>query len=255
MIDEINYKNAIKLSEIIAESKNICVFTGAGISVPSGIPDFRSAGGIFSETVPGGYSPEEVVSHKFFEENSELFYKFYKDKMIYPEAKPNTAHYYFASLEKEGREVTVVTQNIDCFHSDAGSTNVAQLHGCVRKNYCKICKRTYVLDQILSCDGVPACPHDGGVIRPDVVLYGEQLNPDVINRAIKYVSEADTLIIVGTSLRVYPAASFVSYFKGKTLALINKSATDYDTYADIVINADIIDFINVVNNANNGVEF
>lgn len=246
MIEEQTLEKSVRLAEIIKKSKKLCVFTGAGISVPSGIPDFRSAGGLFSEKTPGGYSPEDVVSHDFFMENPELFYSFYKEKMIYPEAKPNVAHKFFASLEKDGREVTIVTQNIDCLHSDAGSTAVEELHGCVRKNYCVKCGEKYDLDYVLSCESVPLCTKDGCIVRPDVVLYGESLNTQIVCRAINAVRCADTMIIVGTSLRVYPAASFVSYFKGETLALINKSATDYDSAADIVINADIIDFIETI---------
>lgn len=246
MIEDQTYEKAVRLAEIIKNSKKLCVFTGAGISVPSGIPDFRSAGGLFSENTPGGYSPEDVVSHDFFIKNPELFYSFYKEKMIYPRAKPNAAHQFFAQLENDSREVTVVTQNIDCLHSDAGSTSVEELHGCVRKNYCVKCGEKYDLDYVLSCESVPVCAKDGCIVRPDVVLYGESLNTQVVCRAINAVRSADTMIIVGTSLRVYPAASFVSYFKGETLALINKSATDYDSTADIVINADIIDFIETI---------
>lgn len=232
--------SADKLHEAINRAKKICVFTGAGISCPSGIPDFRSADGLYNEKDKSGYSPEEIISHTFFVKHTELFYEFYKSKMMYPEAEPNKAHLYFAQLEKQGKKVSVVTQNIDGLHSAAGSTAVFELHGSVHRNFCLNCGAFYDADYVYKSAGIPKCTKCGGVIKPDVVLYEEGLDDDTVTGAVKAIKEADLLIIIGTSLAVYPAASFIGYFRGETVALINKSPTPVDKKADIVIYDDII---------------
>lgn len=232
-----------ELKRIIDHSSSIVVFTGAGISTPSGIPDFRSADGIYSQKRKDKYTPEEIISHTFFMNNPELFYEFYKEKMCYPNAKPNAAHKYFADLEKKGKNVTVVTQNIDNLHQEAGSNRVYELHGSVHRNYCERCGRLFGLKYVLSHKGVPLCDKCGGMIKPDVVLYEEPLDEQTINLAISSIMTCDTLIIVGTSLTVYPAAGFIRYFRGSNLVVINKDATSYDNMCDLVFNEDIIKVI------------
>ena len=232
-----------ELKRIIDHSSSIVVFTGAGISTPSGIPDFRSADGIYSQKRKDKYTPEEIISHTFFMNNPELFYEFYKEKMCYPNAKPNAAHKYFADLEKKGKNVTIVTQNIDNLHQEAGSNRVYELHGSVHRNYCERCGRLFGLKYVLSHNGVPLCDKCGGMIKPDVVLYEEPLDEQTINLAISAIMTCDTLIIVGTSLTVYPAAGFVRYFRGSNLVVINKDATSYDNMCDLVFNEDIIKVI------------
>lgn len=239
-------KNIEKLKEIINNSKNIVVFTGAGISVPSGIPDFRSSNGLYSEKIKGNISPETVVSHDFFMLLPDEFYNFYKSKMIYKNAKPNIAHKFFAELEKQGKVSVVITQNIDGLHQLAGSKNVLELHGSIYRNFCTKCHKAFDLDYILNSSGVPKCDKCGGVIKPDVVLYGEMLDGNVVSSAIKAIQNADTLIVVGTSLVVQPAASFVQMFKGENLVLINKSKTSLDALATLVINDDIEKVINQI---------
>lgn len=229
--------NIIKLKEAISKSNNIVIFSGAGLSTNSGIPDFRSADGLYNQKTNYMVKPEEIISHSFFMSNTRDFYSFYFDKMIYPNALPNLAHKYFADLEKEGKNITVVTQNIDDLHQMAGSTNVIELHGSVKRNYCMKCHKFYDLASIYKKD-IPYC-NCGGIIKPDVVLYEESLNQDDIFKAIDAISRCEVLIIVGTSLTVYPAAGFVRYFRGKHLVLLNKTATQYDNMADIVINDDI----------------
>lgn len=232
-----------ELKRIIDHSSSIVVFTGAGISTPSGIPDFRSADGIYSQKRKDKYTPEEIISHTFFMNNPELFYEFYKEKMCYPNAKPNAAHKYFADLEKKGKNVTIVTQNIDNLHQEAGSNRVYELHGSVHRNYCERCGRLFGLKYVLSHKGVPLCDKCGGIIKPDVVLYEEPLDEQTINLAISAIMTCDTLIIVGTSLTVYPAAGFIRYFRGSNLVVINKDATSYDNMCDLVFNEDIIKVI------------
>ena len=216
------------LKTIIKNSQSIVVFTGAGISVPSGIPDFRSADGIYNQKYKTQYRPEEIISHSFYMEHPDMFYEFYKEKMCYPNAKPNAAHKYFADLEKKGKNVTVVTQNIDNLHQEAGSTRVYELHGSVHRNYCEKCYRLFGLKYMLDHPGVPHCDKCGGQIKPDVVLYEESLDEDTIQRAISAIMTCDTLIVVGTSLTVYPAAGFIRYFRGSNLVVINKQPTNYD---------------------------
>lgn len=236
MVDVTNLKRAIN------EAKHIVVFTGAGISCPppTSIPDFRSADGLYSERV-GNVSPEEIISHSFFMKHTEEFYNFYGSKMVYRHAKYNAAHKYFADLANT-KDVAVVTQNIDGLHQAAGSKEVYELHGSVHRNYCMRCHKFYSLDNI-DVNHVPYC-ECGGIIKPDVVLYEEGLDEANIEGAIDAISSADLMIVVGTSLTVYPAASFVRYFRGNTLCLINKQKTTYDDIANIVYNADIIDVIN-----------
>ncbi len=232
------YEQEIKrLQEMIDESQNIVFFGGAGVSTESGIPDFRSADGIYHQSYR--YTPEEVVSHSFFLKHPEAFYEFYKDKMIYPEAKPNPAHQKLAELEQAGKLTAIVTQNIDGLHQAAGSRNVYELHGSIHRNYCMDCHAFYDADYIKHSAGVPHCKKCGGVIKPDVVLYEEGLDSATIQGAVSAISRADMLIIGGTSLVVYPAAGFIDYFQGKYLVVINKSETAKSVRADLTINAPI----------------
>lgn len=228
-----------KLSEIIKNSNNIVFFGGAGVSTESGIPDFRSANGLWSEKLKINLTPEQLVSHTMFIKYPEEFFKFYKEKLIYPNAKPNAAHIALAKLEKMGKLKAIVTQNIDGLHQLAGSKNVYELHGSVLRNYCMNCHAFYDEKFILESKGIPTCTKCGGIVKPDVVLYEEGLDNDIINGAVRAISQADTLIIGGTSLVVYPAAGLIDYFKGKNLILINKSSTSADSKADLVINDSI----------------
>ena len=232
-----------KLKKAIKNSHNIVVLTGAGISVPSGIPDFRSATGLYS-TPFGAFSPEEMISHDFYVRHRKEFYEFYKQKMLYPLAKPNPAHKFLAKLEEQGKLLAVITQNIDGLHQAAGNKRVYELHGSVHRNYCEKCGKFFDLDYIVNSDGVPKCSC-GGSIKPDVVLYGESLDTDVLMSSVNALRQADLFIVIGTSLAVYPAAGLVDYYGGRTKVVINKSATPYDAYADIVINDDcakVLDF-------------
>ena len=224
------------LQSMIDESSRIVFFGGAGVSTESGIPDFRSADGLYSQKYR--YPPEQIISHSLFMRDPEEFYRFYRDRMIYPEAKPNAAHLKLAELERAGKLTAVITQNIDGLHSAAGSRNVIELHGSVHRNHCMKCGKPFGLEYILSVPGVPRCDC-GGIVKPDVVLYEEPLDEDCINRAINAISEADMLIIGGTSLAVQPAAGLIRFFNGRRLAVINKTPTSADDEADIVINASI----------------
>lgn len=232
-----------QIKDVIDHSVNICVFTGAGISCPSGIPDFRSADGLYSKQYNQKYSPEEIISLSFFETHCETFYEFYKDKMVYPSALPNKAHEYFALLEKQGKNVSIVTQNIDGLHQMAGSTNVVELHGSVMRNYCTKCGKFFDVSTVVRSPGIPRCDVDHGIIKPDVVLYEKSLNGNVINSALQAISSADTMFVIGTSLVVYPANTFIRYFQGNNLILINKSKTQYDSLANIAINDDIVNVV------------
>ena len=237
-VDMESFEKISKLRKIIEESKKIVFFGGAGVSTESGIPDFRSANGIYSQKLNRHFSPEELISHTMYLKYPEDFYDFYKKNLIYKEAKPNFAHFYLAKLEKEGKLSAVVTQNIDCLHEMAGSKNVLKVHGTIDRNICTKCGKVYNLDEFLSfCEKgkIPHCPDCGGVIKPDVTLYEEGLNMEVFSEAIRQISNADTLIIGGTSLIVHPAASLIQYFNGKNLVLINKSSTDKDYLANLVI--------------------
>ena len=231
------------LKQMINESRNIVVFTGAGISVPSGIPDFRSADGIYNQKTNFSASPEDIISHSFFMSHTEDFYTFYKDKMCYPKAEPNAAHKYFADLEKKGKNVIVVTQNIDGLHQKAGSSIVYELHGTIHQNFCQRCGRLFGLDYVMKSNGVPHCDKCGGIVKPNVVLYEESLDEDTIQRSINAIMTCDMMIIVGTSLRVYPAAGFIRYFRGRYLVVINKDATAYDSNCDLVFNEDVVNVI------------
>lgn len=224
-----------KLQEIIDDSDNIVFFGGAGASTESGIPDFRSESGIFKSLEKYGDTPERLVSHSYYLEHTGKFFSYYKDCLIFPEAEPNPAHYTLARLEKEGKLKAIITQNIDGLHQKAGSKNVLELHGSIYRNYCEICKKEYDLNFILESEGIPHCTC-GGIIKPDVILYEEALDMNILNKSVEYIMSADTLIVGGTSLVVYPAAGLINYFKGKNLVLINKSQTDYDNLATLVIN-------------------
>lgn len=224
-----------ELTSIIRDSSNIVFFGGAGVSTESNIPDFRSADGLWNEKLKINFTPEQVVSHSFFIQYPEEFYKFYKEKLIYPEAKPNEAHLALAKLENMGKVKAVVTQNIDGLHQAAGSKNVFELHGSVLRNYCMHCHAFYDAEYVYQSKGIPVCEKCGGKIKPDVVLYEEGLDERVIRGAVNAIAQADTLIIGGTSLVVYPAAGLIDYFRGKHLVLINKSATSADRRADLVI--------------------
>lgn len=228
-----------KLKEIISNSNNIVFFGGAGVSTESGIPDFRSSNGLFNQKLNKTFTPEQLVSHTFFIRYPEDFFDFYRDKLIYQDAKPNDAHISLAKLEKMGKLKAVVTQNIDGLHQIAGSKNVYELHGSVHRNYCMKCHAFYDVNFIVNSKGVPKCTKCGGTVKPDVVLYEESLNEDTIDSAVNAISKADTLIIGGTSLMVYPASGLIQYFKGKHLVLINKSSTSYDNLAEVVINENI----------------
>ena len=225
-----------QLQNIIDSSNNIVFFGGAGVSTESGIPDFRSQDGLYAQKY--AYPPEQIVSHTFFTYRTREFFEFYRDKMLYPDAKPNAAHKFLAEIEKSGKLKAVITQNIDGLHQAAGSKIVLELHGSVLRNYCTRCGRFYPMEFVKIADGVPFCDC-GGIIKPDVVLYEESLDGATINAAVKAISEADTLIIGGTSLVVYPAAGFVNFFSGKHLVVINKSATSADKDAELVINDSI----------------
>ena len=224
-----------KLQEIIDASDNIVFFGGAGVSTESGIPDFRSESGIFKSLEKYGDTPERLVSHSYYLEHTDKFFSYYKDCLIFPEVEPNPAHYTLARLEKEGKLKAIITQNIDGLHQKAGSKNVLELHGSVYRSYCEICKKEYDLNFILESEGIPHCTC-GGIIKPDVILYEEALDMNILNKSVEYIMSADTLIVGGTSLVVYPAAGLINYFKGKNLVLINKSQTDYDNLATLVIN-------------------
>lgn len=229
-----------RLAELIKESSNIVFFGGAGISTASGIPDFRSSDGLYSQKLNRNFSPEEAVSHSFFLRYPEEFFAFYKENLIYPEAKPNACHLALAKLEEMGKLKAVVTQNIDGLHQAAGSKKVFELHGSVHRNYCLKCGRRYdSADYILKADGVPTCEACGGQVRPDVVLYEEGLDQDVLNGAVSAIAQADLLIIGGTSLAVYPAAGLINYFNGSHLVQINKTKTSADGKAELTINDDI----------------
>ena len=222
-----------ELEKIIAESGNIVFFGGAGVSTESGIPDFRSVDGLYPQKYD--YPPEEILSHTFWEENPEEFYRFYRDKLIVKGAKPNAAHLRLAKLEKEGKLKAVITQNIDGLHQAAGSKNVFELHGSTLRNYCTGCGTFYDVDFIANSTGVPRCPKCGGIVKPDVVLYEEGLDEEVLSGAVQAIRKADTLIIGGTSLVVYPAAGLIRYFRGRHLVVINMQPTGADAQADLCI--------------------
>ena len=224
------------LKQWIAQSDSIVFFGGAGVSTESGIPDFRSGDGLYNQTYD--YPPETIISHSFYVRNPQEFYRFYKDRMLFPAAKPNRAHLALAKLEQEGKLKTVITQNIDGLHQAAGSKEVLELHGSVHRNYCTRCGQFYGLDYVMKSEGVPKCSC-GGIIKPDVVLYEEGLDNRILQKAVRAIHNADMLMIGGTSLVVYPAAGLIDYYQGKRLVLINKDKTARDSMADLVINEKI----------------
>ncbi|WP_028517069.1 NAD-dependent protein deacylase [Ruminococcus flavefaciens] len=224
--------NIEKLADIVKNSRNIVFFGGAGVSTESGIPDFRSVDGLYNQQWK--YPPETILSHTFFMEKTEEFYRFYRAKMLCLDAKPNAAHLKLAQLEAEGKLTAVVTQNIDGLHQAAGSKKVYELHGSVLRNYCTKCGKFYGVDYIANSEGIPKC-ECSGIIKPDVVLYEEALNDDTVSGAVHAIAAADTLIIGGTSLNVYPAAGLIRYFNGNNLVIINMAPTQMDNSADLLI--------------------
>ncbi len=226
-----------KLKEMLAESKNVVFFGGAGVSTESGIPDFRSVDGLYHQQYD--FPPETILSHSFYRQNCEEFYRFYKNKMLFLDAKPNAAHKKLAEWEAEGKVKAVITQNIDGLHQAGGSKTVWELHGSVLRNYCEDCGAFYDVNYVKEAEGIPLCSKCGGTVKPDVVLYEEGLDQHTINEAVKAIRTADMLIIGGTSLAVYPAAGLIDYFAGKYLVLINKASTPRDNMADLVIQGSI----------------
>lgn len=228
-----------ELAKILKESDNIVFFGGAGVSTASNIPDFRSSDGLYSKKLNAHFTPEQAVSHSFYVRHTEEFYDFYKKNLIYEDALPNDCHKALAKLEEMGKLKAVVTQNIDGLHQAAGSKIVYELHGSVKRNYCTSCHKFFDERYVVESEGVPTCDECGGIIKPDVVLYEEGLDDEVIRGAVNAIAHADVLIIGGTSLIVYPAAGFIHYFKGSKLVMINKSETSADKECDLVINDDI----------------
>ena len=225
-----------KLKEAIRNSDNTVFFGGAGVSTESGIPDFRSADGIYN--IKYAYPPETILSHSFFMQHTREFYTFYKEKLLYPDARPNKAHLALAELERQGKLKAVITQNVDGLHHMAGSSCVLELHGSCHRNCCMKCGNTFTLDVVIGAEDIPLCPC-GGIIKPDVVLFEEALDQRVMMRSVQAIRNADVLIVGGTSLNVYPAAGLIQYFSGDMLILINKSKTPYDRHANVVIHDSI----------------
>lgn len=238
MSDQEKTQKAVEeLRQIVQKYNRIVFFGGAGVSTESGIPDFRSVDGLYNQQYD--YPPETILSHTFYQRNPEEFYRFYRNKMLFTDAKPNAAHLKLAELERQGKVRAVITQNIDGLHQAAGSKTVLELHGSVLRNYCQRCGEFHDLHYILDSAGVPKCRKCGGSVKPDVVLYEESLNQQTMNDAVRYIHEAEVLIIGGTSLAVYPAAGLIDYFQGDKLVVINKSSTPRDSYADLLIAAPI----------------
>lgn len=223
-----------QLQSILDSSERIVFFGGAGVSTESGIPDFRSEDGLYRQKYK--YNPETILSHTFFMEKTDEFYEYYRDKMVITDVLPNITHTFLAKLEETGKLIGIITQNIDGLHQAGGSKKVTELHGSIHRNYCMKCHKFHSISAITMTSGIPRCDC-GGIIKPDVVLYEESLKEDDINTALSLISSADTLLVAGTSLSVYPAASFLRYFNGKHLVLMNKSATAYDANADLLIQA------------------
>ncbi|WP_312941575.1 NAD-dependent protein deacylase [Oscillibacter sp.] len=226
-------ESAKRLKDLVDSSDNIVFFGGAGVSTESGIPDFRSEDGLYRQQYD--YPPETILSHTFYESKPEEFFRFYRAKLLAPNAKPNAAHRKLAELERQGKLKAIITQNIDGLHQAAGSRTVLELHGSVLRNYCESCQKPYTLDFMLRSQGVPHCEACGGRVKPDVVLYEEGLDMDTMERAARYIAEADLLIIGGTSLNVYPAAGLIRWYQGRKLVIINKSPVAADLTADLVI--------------------
>lgn len=232
-----------QLKQWIDGCSRIVFFGGAGVSTESNIPDFRSTDGLYNQQYD--YPPETILSHTFYVRKTEEFYRFYRNKMLFPDAKPNKAHLALAKLEAQGKLKAVITQNIDGLHQAAGSREVLELHGSVHRNYCTRCGKFYSLEDILKTEGVPRCSC-GGVIKPDVVLYEEGLDQSILSRSVRHISEADMLIIGGTSLTVYPAAGLIDYYRGDKLVLINKAVTPRDGQANLVISGSIGEVLDAV---------
>lgn len=224
-----------KLGKWIQESDNIVFFGGAGVSTESGIPDFRGEHGIYKAISEYGYPPEEILSHTFFMEHTDIFFDYIKKNLTFLEAKPNAAHFALAKLEKQGKVRAVITQNIDNLHQAAGSETVLELHGTMFRNYCMRCGKTFSVEDVMKGKGTPHCDVCGGIVRPDVVLYEEGLDMDVLNGAVRFISQADMLIVGGTSLNVYPAAGLIQYYQGHKLVLINQQPTPYDKKANLIL--------------------
>lgn len=233
-----------QLQNVIDNSRRIVFFGGAGVSTESGIPDFRSVDGLYNQKYD--YPPEQILSHTFFMHKTEEFYRFYRDKMLCLDKKPNKAHLKLAELEKAGKLTAVVTQNIDGLHQAAGSKKVYELHGSVLRNYCMKCGKFYTAEYIKNSNGIPKCDC-GGIIKPDVVLYEEGLDDSTVTGALRAIQSADTLIIAGTSLTVYPAAGFISYFNGDNIVLINRDETPFDNKADLVFHEKVGELLGQIN--------
>lgn len=231
------HKNIEILKKWVNDSNNIVFFGGAGVSTESGIPDFRSVDGLYNQKWK--YSPETILSHSFFDKDPNEFYRFYHEKLVIKGIEPNITHYKLSELEKNGKLKAIITQNIDGLHQLAGSKNVFELHGSLLKAYCSKCHKIFLSNEINNCSGVPYCSYCGGVIRPDIVLYEEPLNDDILDKSIDYISKCDLLIVGGTSLNVYPAAGLINYYNGNKLVLINLSETAYDAYSNLVIHKKI----------------
>lgn len=233
-----------RLQEIIDGSDRIVFFGGAGVSTESGLPDFRSTDGLYNQHYP--YPPETMLSRSFFDQRPEDFYRFYRDKMLILDAEPNAAHRKLAELEEKGKLTGIVTQNIDGLHQKAGSKKVYELHGSIMRNYCMDCGKSFSPEYVAQSEGVPRCDRCGGIVKPDVVLYEEPLNNDVVVGAIRAIEAADTMIVGGTSLVVYPAAGLLQYFQGRNLVLINRDSTPYDSKADLVLRRPIGEVLGAV---------
>ena len=231
---EMNQLDINVFKTLLDSADNIVFFGGAGVSTESGIPDFRSASGLYHEHSASDYTPEEILSHAFFMEHTDAFYRFYRSKIIHTNAKPNAAHLALAGLEKTGKLKAVITQNIDGLHQMAGSNNVLELHGSIHRNHCMACGASYGLDHILASENIPLCNQCHGIVKPDVILYQEALNSHIMEAAADVIRKADVLIIGGTSLSVYPSAGLVHFYKGNKLVLINKTKTPFDGRADYV---------------------
>jgi len=225
-----------KAAEMVRDSSNIVAFTGAGVSTESNIPDFRSNDGLFNQLKSKyKYPPEVMLSRSFFDSNPKLFFDFYRNKMIFKDAAPNDSHLVLAELEEMGKLKAVITQNVDGLHQAAGSKTVLELHGGIRRNFCMKCSKEFPLEYVTGAEGVPRCDVCNGIVKPDVVLYEEPLDQRVIQKSIEYIAHADVLIVMGTSLVVYPAAGFINYYKGNKLILINMSETPYDRRANLIL--------------------
>lgn len=232
-----------ELKEIIDNAQNIVFFGGAGVSTGSGIPDFRGKDGLYTDADETRDNPETVLSGWYLRQFPELFFDFYRTNMLHPDARPNAAHRTLAQLEREGKLSAVITQNIDGLHQMAGSKNVIELHGSILRNFCTRCARQYPLSHIVDTDGVPKCEKCGAIVRPDVVLYGENLDGEAFSKAEEAIADADVLIVGGTSLTVHPAASLVTLFQGEHFVILNRTPTPYDGYADLVLREPIEDVL------------